>query len=71
MEKEFSELSAQRVGISADPVDRQKAFDDKKLKAAARKAKIEKDFKIPKKPTTAQKKEIITAVVKELCASNQ
>jgi peroxiredoxin Q/BCP len=26
---EFSELSAQRVGISADPVDRQKAFDEK------------------------------------------
>ncbi len=29
METEFSELSAQRVGISADPVDRQKAFDKK------------------------------------------
>ena len=26
---EFAELGAQRVGISADPVDRQKAFDDK------------------------------------------
>jgi len=26
---EFEELSAQRVGISTDPVDRQKAFDDK------------------------------------------
>lgn len=29
MASEFSELSAQRVGISADPVDRQKAFDEK------------------------------------------
>ena len=29
METEFSELSAQRVGISPDPVDRQKAFDKK------------------------------------------
>jgi thioredoxin-dependent peroxiredoxin len=26
---EFSELGAQRAGISADPVDRQKAFDEK------------------------------------------
>jgi peroxiredoxin Q/BCP len=26
---EFAELGAQRVGISADPVDRQKAFDEK------------------------------------------
>ena len=29
MATEFSELGAQRVGISADPVDRQKAFDDR------------------------------------------
>jgi peroxiredoxin Q/BCP len=29
MEAEFAELGAQRVGISADPVDRQKAFDEK------------------------------------------
>ena len=26
---EFAELGASRVGISADPVDRQKKFDDK------------------------------------------
>ncbi len=29
MADEFSELGAQRVGVSADPVDRQKEFDDK------------------------------------------
>ena len=29
MRSEFAELGAQRVGISADPVDRQKEFDDK------------------------------------------
>ena len=29
MATEFSELGAQRAGISADPVDRQKAFDEK------------------------------------------
>jgi thioredoxin-dependent peroxiredoxin len=29
LQSEFSELGAQRVGISADPVDRQKEFDDK------------------------------------------
>ncbi len=29
MASEFDELGASRVGISADPVDRQKAFDEK------------------------------------------
>ena len=29
MATEFAELGAQRAGISADPVDRQKAFDEK------------------------------------------
>jgi peroxiredoxin Q/BCP len=29
LEGEFAAVGAQRVGISADPVDRQKAFDDK------------------------------------------